>query len=421
MIFQCTSEEYSKLRSLALYQWPHSGRNQTHGQSSSMGKDFAGWKASEHADSWTVVDGMFQAAGQRSHLWYMGEELKDGFRNFEMLVEVKSFKLANSGIYFHTAYQETGFPTKGFEIQVNNSHVGEGDYLEFKRNASLYGIRNIYKVLAKDDQWMTIQARVEGNHVQVWCNGLKTVDYLQPAGTANGVKRLGKGTFCLQGHDALSRVQYRSFKVRRLPEAVQAQQDAPDFGPWYDSLLALQHRNFALIDLNPPGSMSASALADYCYATGINSSLVKTPATVHAFRTAKQLPLFIGLKITSKDLAKAQFPAADYIIGESTDMVSAKALLKSGRIQVWSDKGHILNEQTAVDLLALANQYSVAIEINNTLRTPSPEVIGLAKAKGLQFSFAGLLPLTAVERSQYIFEVIRLANLDYKDLYIPGR
>jgi Domain of Unknown Function (DUF1080) len=385
------------------------------------GKDFTGWKASENSASWTVVDGMFQTVGKRSHLWYVGEELKDGFRNFEIEVQVKTFKLANSGIYFHTEYQETGFPLKGFEIQVNNSHVGEGDYLEFKRNASLYGIRNVYKVLDNDDQWMTIRARVEGNHVQVWCNGLKTVDYVQPLHTGSGVKQLSRGTFCLQGHDPLSKAQYRSFKVRRLSGAIKPQHGAPDFGPWYDSLMVLQHHNFAFIDLNPPTSLTATALANYCYATGINTSLVKTPATAKDFSTAKNLPLFLGLKITSKDLAKAPFSAADYIIGESTDLASARTLLKSGHINTWSDKGHTLNEQTAPELLALANQYSVAVEIDNTHRTPSIEVLTLAKAKGLQFSFTGLLPLSAIEQSQYLFEVIKLAGLEYRDLYIPGR
>jgi len=33
-----------------------------------------------------------------------------------------------SGVYFHTAYQESGSPVKGFEIQVNNVDPGEGAF-----------------------------------------------------------------------------------------------------------------------------------------------------------------------------------------------------------------------------------------------------------------------------------------------------
>src|SRR5687767_8414947 len=182
------------------------------------GKDFKGWKASENTSTWSVTGGLFQAHGKRSHLFYEGEYLKDGFKNFELEVQVKTFKLANSGIYFHTGYQETGWPNSGMEIQVNNTHIGEGDYIELKKMASLYGVRNLYKAFGRDGEWMTVKARVESNRVQVWLNGMKTVDYLQPEKTFKSVRRLGKGTFCLQGHDSLSKMQYKSFRMRRLPE-----------------------------------------------------------------------------------------------------------------------------------------------------------------------------------------------------------
>src|SRR5688500_7239956 len=107
------------------------------------GKDFSGWKASENTATWSVTDGLFQAVGKRSHLFYEGAYLKDGFKNFELEVQVKTFELANTGIYFHTKYQEKGWPNSGMEIQVNNTHIGEGDYIELKKTASLYGVRNL--------------------------------------------------------------------------------------------------------------------------------------------------------------------------------------------------------------------------------------------------------------------------------------
>ena len=48
-----------------------------------------------------------------------------------------TFPTANSGIYFHTKYQEAGWPKLGLECQVDNSHV------DWRRTGSLYGIRNI--------------------------------------------------------------------------------------------------------------------------------------------------------------------------------------------------------------------------------------------------------------------------------------
>jgi hypothetical protein len=383
------------------------------------GKDFSGWKASENTGTWTVTDGVYQAVGKRSHLFYEGVHLKDGFKNFELEIQVITFKLANSGVYFHTSYQETGWPTNGLEIQVNNTHIGEGDYIELKKMASLYGVRNLYKSFGKDGEWMTVKARVESNRVQVWLNGMQTVDYIQPEKTFRTVKRLNKGTFCLQGHDSLSKMQYKSFRVRRLPDDARSSVEAPVWGAWHDSLISLQGRQFAFIDLNPKKAMTAKELASYVFNTGINVSLVKEPDTMKDLASAKGLPLFTGLKINALNQAVVKPAVADYVLGESTDLSSAKSLLTGGVINIWSDKGNSLNNADAAALLDLASKNHIAIEIDNVARTPSMEIIKQAKTKGCKFTFSGLVPAANMQNSMYIVEAIENAGLTYKDLFIP--
>jgi glyoxylase-like metal-dependent hydrolase (beta-lactamase superfamily II) len=384
------------------------------------GKDFTDWKASENTDTWSVVDGMYQAVGKRSHLFYTGSELKDGFKNFEIEVWVKTFKLANSGIYFHTKFQDKDWPNNGIEIQVNNSHIGEGDYIEFKKMASLYGVRNLYKTFGKDDVWMNLKAKVVSNRVQIWLNGLKTVDYIQPETPQTGIKRLNTGTFALQGHDVLSKMQFKSFKVRRLPDDARSDEKAPIFGAWHDSLRVWQSRQFAFIDLNPHTNLSAADLANYMYQTGINTSLVVTPIEVGLLELAQNLPLFKGIKITAKMLKTLTISAnADYILGESVDTKSAKILLSSGKIHIWAHKGKALDSKEAEPLLDLAKQNNVAIEIDNEAKIPSVEILKLAKAKGLKFSFSGLVPAAKMDNSLYILEAIKGAGLNYKDVFVP--
>jgi Domain of Unknown Function (DUF1080) len=383
------------------------------------GKDFTGWKAGENASTWSVTDGLFQAVGKRSHLFYDGEYLKDGFKNFELEVQVRTFRLANSGIYFHTEYRETGWPNKGIEIQVNNSHIGEGDFIELKKMASLYGVRNIYKTFSRDNEWMTVKARVESNRVQIWLNGLKTVDYLQPEKTFRTVKRLGKGTFCLQGHDSLSKMQYKSFRVRRLPDDARSNLVAPVLGAWHDSLMVLQGRQFAFIDLNPKTTLSVKELTSYVYSTGINVSLVKNPVSAKELGVAKNLPLFTGIKVNAKNQVTAQLSTADYIVGESTDLKTAQALLGGNKINIWADKGKTLSSNNAAELLDMAKQNNIAVEIDNLSHSPSVEIIKMAKAKGCKFTFAGLVPAASMQKSVYVFTVIKEAELTYKDLYIP--
>jgi glyoxylase-like metal-dependent hydrolase (beta-lactamase superfamily II) len=383
------------------------------------GKDFSDWKASENKETWSVTEGVYQAFGKRSHLYYEGAELKDGFKNFEIDTWVKTFKLANSGIIFHTKYQETGWAS-GFEIQVNNTHIGEGDYVEYKKQASLYGVRNLYKAFARDSGWVNMRARIENNRVQVWLNGMKTVDYVQAETPQSGSRRLDKGTFALQGHDILSKIQYKSFRVRRLPDDARSNITAPTFGIWHDSLRVWQGRQFAFVDLNPNTDMPAADLAKYVYESGVNMSLIKSPTEGGMLSIAQGLPLFTGIKVTVQNLKDlTNNTPTDYILGESSDAKTAKTLLSSGKIHVWAHKGKALNTKDATALLDIAKQNNVAIVIDNAMKTPSVEILKLAKMKGLKFSFSGLFPASQMEKSTYVFDAIRGAGLGYKDIYVP--
>ena len=140
------------------------------------GKDLAGWRPSEHKDAWKVREGQLVADGDRSHLFYTGRE----FKNFELEVEALAQTACNSGVYFHTAYQETGFPIKGFEIQINDTAGGEGTYRERKKTGSLYGVRNVYKQLVDDNQWFKMHVLVRGKNVQVRLDNMLVVDYTEP-------------------------------------------------------------------------------------------------------------------------------------------------------------------------------------------------------------------------------------------------
>ena len=178
------------------------------------GKSLDGWQAAEHPQTWRVEDDALLARGQRSHLFYVGDVGNHDFRNFELEVEAKTQPGANSGIYFHTEYQPSGWPDKGYEVQINNSHRGSGNYRELKRTGSLYAVRNIYKSCADDDQWFRIRMMVVGTRIRVWVNDHLTVDYLQPENPPRKAEMaqrlLGHGTIALQGHDPASTVSFRS-------------------------------------------------------------------------------------------------------------------------------------------------------------------------------------------------------------------
>jgi hypothetical protein len=151
------------------------------------GTSLAGWKAAaESPSSFRVQDGAIACDGPRSHLFYLGPDGDAAFEDFELSVEVMTKPGANSGVFFHTAYQDEDWPAQGFEVQVNNSQPRHGDYLEYKMTGSLYGVRNVYTPIVRDDEWFTMNLVVRKPRVQVRVNGTLLVDYREagalPAG-----------------------------------------------------------------------------------------------------------------------------------------------------------------------------------------------------------------------------------------------
>lgn len=178
------------------------------------GRTFNGWQpGTENPGTWKIEHGAFVTRGPRSHLFYVG----DGppFKNFELKVEVMTEPGSNGGIYFHTKYQETGWPRAGLETQVNNTHS------DWRKTGSVYGLASTGLASATDNQWWTQHVIVQGNKVTVKIDGKVAIEYVEPAGAqASGdfERKLGSGTFALQGHDPESVVHYRNIRVKRLPD-----------------------------------------------------------------------------------------------------------------------------------------------------------------------------------------------------------
>ncbi len=180
------------------------------------GKSLNGWKAGENPGTFSVENGSIKVAGSRSHLFYEGTAMNHNFKNFEFKVRVMTKPGSNSGIYFHTAFQQKGFPDKGYEVQVNNSH---GDRI---RTGSLYDIKDIGEVYVQDNVWFTEHIIVQGKKITVKINDRTVVEYTEPdnakATKDHPGRLISSGTFALQGHDPKSIVYFKDFKVRILPD-----------------------------------------------------------------------------------------------------------------------------------------------------------------------------------------------------------
>jgi Domain of Unknown Function (DUF1080) len=171
------------------------------------GKTLNGWKVSENPATFTVQDGKIQVFGERAHLFYDGDFQNHNFKNFEFKLSVMTTPGSNSGLFIHTAYQDTGWPSKGYEIQVNQTHT------DWRKTGSVYAVQDVKETFVKDDEWYTEHIIVQGKKITVKVNDKVINEYTEGE---NG--KLTGGTIALQGHDPKSKVFYKDIMVRVLPD-----------------------------------------------------------------------------------------------------------------------------------------------------------------------------------------------------------
>lgn len=199
------------------------------------GKDLKGWKSNDETPgAFVVEDGLLKVHKGKAHLFYLGEDGKANFKNFELKARVKTMPGANGGIYFHTQFQETGWPDKGFECQVNSTHKDP------KKTGSLYGVVNVLvlqpgqqpppgslenkirdKAPSTDGEWFDYHIVVKDKTITLKVNGETTVEWTEPEGfdPATALKgmpgrKLGSGTIGLQSHDPDSVTYYEKILLK---------------------------------------------------------------------------------------------------------------------------------------------------------------------------------------------------------------
>jgi hypothetical protein len=445
------------------------------------GKTLQGWIPSENPESFRVEDGAIACDGPRSHLFYVGEVEGADFRNFEFSAEVLTRPGANSGIYFHSAFEEEGWPSQGFEVQVNNSQELQGDYLETKKTASLYGYRNLYKGLASDDEWFEMRAEVRGKRVRVWLDGTLVVDYREPdtlpESWAESFRSLGSGTFALQCHDPESKVFYRNLRVRPLPDDAGDGEPGPAADEGFVRMLELGKANFPLVDLHVhiKGGLELEQALELSRESGMAFGLavncgkgfpVETDEGALEFlKKMEGQPVFIGMQAEGREWVDMFSPEVrgqfDYVFTDSMTFTDHRG----ERTRLWMpDEVEVGDEQAFMDMLVektvgilenepidiyvnptflpevIADDYDrlwtekrmkavidaavangIAIEINGRYKLPSEAFLRMAKEAGAKFTF-GTNNGGADDLGDwsYPLEMQRSLELGWQDMFVPG-
>jgi len=411
------------------------------------GKTLNGWKASENKNTFSVRDGMIVAQGPRSHLYYVGRVEDANFRDFEFKADVMTRPGANSGMYFHTEYRETGWPRKGYEVQVNNTHS------DWRKTGSLYGIKDIRESPAKDNEWFTQHIIVDGRQVNVIVNGRTVLEYTvaEEAGAGRRGRSLSNGTFALQGHDPGSTVYYKNIMVRPLTR--------PDF-PMVDYHVHLK------------GGLTLEEAIENAAARGVKFGIAENCGLGFRVTDDEKLSPFFKL-LQDKPVYKAmQGEGREWLTLFSPEMIAKFDYVftdamtftdkRGRRIRLWiRDEVQIDDKQDFMDMYVekivsvlnepidiyvnptflpayIADEYDVlwtpermdkvimaavkndvAIEINARYRIPSMTFIKRAKEAGAKFSFGTNNGGRELGHLEYCRRMARECGLTIKDMFSP--
>ena len=171
------------------------------------GQDFGGWRIDKwNQECFSIEDGAMKCHGKPSMIYYDGEgkEMND----FHFVADVMTQPGANGGIFFHTKYQDKGWPA-GHEAQIDNSHKDP------VRTGSIYIVAKNLEAPAKDNEWFKYEIIVRGRTIETKVDGKTVVTYDEPS-DVQGSRKLSSGTIGIQAHDPGSVVLVKNIKVKPL-------------------------------------------------------------------------------------------------------------------------------------------------------------------------------------------------------------
>jgi len=150
------------------------------------GKDLTGWSGNTY--NWRVEDGLLIGATKSKKdperaQWIITEEKFDDFE-LTLWVKLEGDGNRNTGVYYHGEWNEEE-EVVGYEFDIGG--WGGEKELWWGELHDPYR-RDMWITLLKKEElvalynkkgWNHVRIKVEGNHIQHWLNGVKTVDWLE--------------------------------------------------------------------------------------------------------------------------------------------------------------------------------------------------------------------------------------------------
>ncbi|HMM01852.1 MULTISPECIES: family 16 glycoside hydrolase [unclassified Dysgonomonas] len=398
--------------------------------------------------------------------------LKNGkYKDFDLKLVLRTTQNGKGFICFHT--DDSG---KGYRIAINNDAT---DPIWWRMTGSLLSVRNLTKSLVKDNQWFTMNIRVEGQSIVVKVNGEPVVEYIEPADplriSPNDKCILSSGTISVAGKGD-GAIELKNISIETLdrkdiniPAQLTIAKDEQN-----DDILHLHQEDFPVLDyhVHLKGGFTKEAAAKQSRKTGINYAVAPNCGIGFPVTNDKDAFNFLDTMHTQPFILAMQGEGREWVTTFSEkarhgfDFVFTDALtfndLRGRRVHLWVNEEVVINdEQQYMDMIvdricsvlqepadvyvnpfflpeqmndrydafwtedrinkvidALAKS-GMALEINELYNIPNKTIIMKAKRAGVKFTFGSNNISPEVGRLEYSIRMKKECNLMQLDMYKP--
>jgi len=438
--------------------------------------DLQGWRTVNNESAFSVSDSILTCSGSDALMVYEGENGDGQFKNFELAAEVKTQRGANTEILFHTDPGKEPLAQNSYAVQLKNTYRGMEGYPDINMTGSLNQIRNVYYPFVEDGKWFDLRVKVQENHIQVYVDGEKTVDYVEPENpwrpeNLNG-RILSEGLFGMNCKDGNTEVNIRNLKVKSLPDAAETPLHVDK--TWNRKVTRLHAQNFPLIDFHVhlKGGLKLHEALDSSRKYGINYGIAANCGLKFPITNDKQLleyinsqqgkPVFTAMQAEGRewvDLFSPQAVAkADYVFTDAMTWTNDQGQ----RMRLWMpEETHVGDPQNFMEQLVseiegvteepiniyvnptflpekIGDRYDelwteeridrvvqslaendVALEINARYKLPSKRILKAAKEAGVKFAFGTNNTGRELGKLDYCLKMIEELGLQPTDMWLP--
>ena len=185
----------------------------------SDGKTFTGWEG-DTTTQWRIEDGAFTSGSldkKQTRNDYLATTKE--FGDFELTLKWKlegTEGFVNGGVQFRSKRVPKGTEVSGFQADLGAGYDGAlYDHIRRRKVIQRPAKEVLEKARKPVGEWNDYRIRAEGSLIQIWLNGVQTVDYTETDPTVETT-----GIIAVQIHgNSTAIVRYKDIAITELPAA----------------------------------------------------------------------------------------------------------------------------------------------------------------------------------------------------------